>query len=87
MEHKDVKIDAIVSCEKLGITKGRILGFFEGSHTKVRIVDRDKGKGFNKKTETFKGVKIGNNWMRGENKGYRQEHIVHRKELELKELL
>jgi len=81
MEYKDVKSNKRVSCERLGIINGRIIGFIEGSHTKVKIVDNDKGAGFDIKTETFKGVKTRSGWVRGENKGYNQEYIIHRKEL------
>lgn len=84
MEHKDVKSGLTVSCDKLGVFSGEIIGFVEGSYTKVKIVDNYRGHGFDNKTQTFKGVKKGRAWVRGENKGYGQEHIVHRKELTLK---
>jgi len=84
MEHKDIKSGVSVNCNRLGITNGRILGLIEGSHTKVKIVDKDRGEGFDTKTQTYKGVRRGGGWSRGENLGYEQEHVIHRKELELK---
>jgi len=56
-------------------------GVVTGSRTKVNITVLDKGKGWNEKTQSYKGYKNSVGWMRGENRQYLFKDTVHIKDL------
>lgn len=67
----------------------KIIGREEGTVTKLIVESIDRGPGFDKKTESFKGVKrtfikngeVCSNWNRGENREFGTQHVVHKKDL------
>lgn len=61
--------------------KYKIIGFTPKSRTMVEIEDIDRGAGWDEDTQTYIGVKTKGGWFRGENKGFGDRHIVHRKTL------
>jgi hypothetical protein len=68
-----------------------ILSQVPGSRTLFEIEDVDRGKGWDKTTESYKGIThkrkdekdviIGGGWERGENQCYGEKLIVHKKHL------
>lgn len=53
----------------------------EGSKTKLNVTVVDRGKGWNEKTQSYKGWKNSIGWMRGENREYLKTDVVHKNDL------
>lgn len=53
------------------------------SRTKVAVKILNRGKGFDEKTQRYKGVRISTGWYRGENRQYGDLDIVHINTLKL----
>lgn len=81
MEFKDILPQKFVNLDGRG--KYVILGLEPQSRTKVRIKDVDRGAGHNAALDRFTGIIIESGWYRGENYGYGDELICHRKRLAL----
>ena len=52
-------------------------------YTIYTIIDIDRGQGWCKLTQTYKGGKTPSGWSRGQNYGYDQEITTHRSNLKL----
>ena len=60
-----------------------VVDVVEKSRTKVLVSILDKGKGYNERTNTYKGHTNSVGWMRGENREYANVDEVHIKTLTL----
>ena len=56
--------------------KVRVTGLVDKSHTKIEAEVTFKGKGFNEKTQSFKGWRNRIGWMRGENREFGMNDII-----------
>lgn len=88
MKHTDLEIGQKVLVEsKIKNWKGKIISKVEGSRTLFLIQDIERGKGWDEKTQSYKGyfTEGGNNanqrWNRGENYDYGKIVKVHIKKL------
>ena len=70
--------------------KVKVLGRVPKSKTLLEVECLDKGKGFDKKTQTYKGVKsrfinkdgeVISNWSRAENREFGTTDVVHKNDL------
>jgi len=80
MDFKDIQPGVEVSHVVRG-GKFEIIGFEEGSQTRVIIKDIDRGPGWDEASRSYKGVNVEHGWYRGENFAYGQEDVCHRKDL------
>ena len=100
MTHKEVKqsTGSVVSYDSdTGCKKVEIVDFKEGSRTKVRVTDADRGKGWCESTQRYVGYTYtyrnpdadsadgtpayGRAWKEGVNYGFGEEFVVHRDKL------
>lgn len=80
-------VKELIGKKKLSKELGLVLvkGLKEGSRTILEVEVLDKGVGFDKQTNSFKGLTTktpsGHNWRRGQNREYKTIHEVHYKSL------
>jgi hypothetical protein len=61
--------------------KVQVVAVVEKSRTKVQVSILDRGKGYNKKTKKYSGVRNSVGWYRGQNRQYGNVDEVHIKTL------
>ena len=87
MNYTEIKVGLSVRCDKYNIKKGLLLGKVDHSYTKVEVMDDDKGRGWNERTQSYKGYFVNgggpatDTWSRGQNHGFGQKYIIHIKDL------
>ena len=64
-----------------GNWRGLLLHKIEGSYTKVLVMDADRGKGWDERTQSYLGYTVktttGTAWARGENRDYGKDFERH----------
>ena len=77
------KNDKLVLTDHLLLTKGKVVQLLPNSRTMFVVEDVDRGKGYCELTRSFKGYRVGNGWVRGENRGYGEQIHCHLSQLTL----
>ena len=83
MVFSEAKIGAEVIVNQSWV--GMITERKQGSNTVFYVEDIERGKGWDEKTQSYKGYKTSNNgWVRGQNYDFGSVHPVHIKNMEVR---
>lgn len=76
MTQKEMKalIGKKMNCDGYGVVK--VVELVEKSRTRIKVKDLYRGKGWDEKTQSYKGYKFRGSWVRGENGNYGLSMVV-----------